>query len=109
MEPSPKPSRGRQFWVEHVNAWSTSGLSQAEYCRQYNLPKGNFYNWKLKLKSRTVIPVLVESDKAPVHQESGPLDDTIEIMLANNIRCRFPHNINLDTAEGWIRVLSNIQ
>ena len=27
MEPSPKPSRSRQFWVEHVYSWSSSGLS----------------------------------------------------------------------------------
>ncbi len=108
MDSSPKPNKSRQYWVEHVSAWSTSGLSQADYCRQHDLAKGNFYNWKLKLKSKTVIPVVVKPDKGPAHTESSSHDKAIEITLANNIRCRFPHNINLVTASDWIRVLSNI-
>lgn len=38
MEKSIKRNKSRQFWVGHVNAWSDSDLSQAEYCRQHNLP-----------------------------------------------------------------------
>ncbi|VAW71646.1 hypothetical protein MNBD_GAMMA12-1146 [hydrothermal vent metagenome] len=109
MDSSSKATKNRQFWIDHVNTWSTSGLSQAEYCRQHDLPMGKFYNWKLKLKSKTVIPVVVQPDKGPSHTESSFTDNSIEITLANNIRCRFPDSINLDTASDWIRVLSNIQ
>jgi len=107
MEKSIKRNKSRQFWVEHVNAWSDSDLSQAEYCRQHNLPMGNFYNWKLKLKSRTVIPVVVQSDNKPASELSCL--SAIEITLANNIRCQFPGNMDLNAASDWIRVLSNIQ
>ncbi len=109
MDKSVKRNKSRHFWVEHVNAWSDSGLSQAGYCRQHNLSKGNFYNWKLKLKSKSVIPVVIQPDKGSAHTEPSSHDKAIEITLANNIRCRFPHNINLVTASDWIRVLSSIQ
>ena len=109
MDSPSKPNKTREFWIEHVDTWSTSGLSQVEYCRQHNLSKGKFYNWKLKLKSKAIIPVVVQPDKGPSHTESSFSDKSIEITLANNIRCRFPDNINLDAASGWIRVLSNIQ
>ena len=82
MEPSSKPSKARQFCVEHVNAWSVSGLSQAEYCRQKDLPMGKFYNWKLKLKSKAVIRMVVQSDEAPGSSISSSPKIAIEITLA---------------------------
>ncbi len=27
----------QQFWSEHVNAWSNSGVTQAQYCREHDL------------------------------------------------------------------------
>jgi len=109
MEPSSKPGKARQYWVEHVNAWSVSGLSQAEYCRQYDLPMGKFYNWKLKLKSKTIIPVVVQPDKAPSASIFSSPETTIEITLPKNIRCQFLYNINLNIATGCIKVLSDMK
>ena len=37
--------RNRQFWLEHVSQWKTSGLSKAAYCERHQLKPGSFYNW----------------------------------------------------------------
>ena len=36
-----KTSR-RPFWQEHLRAWSQSGLTQADYCRQHELSRAAF-------------------------------------------------------------------
>jgi hypothetical protein len=37
------------FWRNHIAQWQTSGLSQAEYCRQYKLTGYQFSYWKKRL------------------------------------------------------------
>lgn len=32
----------RQFWIEHIKAWSKSNMAQAEYARQHNLSIKSF-------------------------------------------------------------------
>lgn len=60
-----------QKWLEHVEAWKKTSISQREYCRLNNLSVKSFSNWKLKLsrsqEARPVaeadIPVLKSSPK----------------------------------------------
>ena len=37
-----------QIWLEHIEAWKQSGLSQAQYCRTHNISSKSFYYWKCK-------------------------------------------------------------
>lgn len=39
----------QQHWSSIIEAWSRSGLSQAEYCRQHQVDLERFYAWKYKL------------------------------------------------------------
>lgn len=48
---SREPRRNRQFWIDHVQSWQTSGLSKAAYCAQHELKPGSFYNWSRKANS----------------------------------------------------------
>jgi len=41
-----------KIWKAHIRAFSRSGLSRREYCRQHNLSYHAFYYWKKKLFSR---------------------------------------------------------
>jgi len=45
---------GKRFWGAHINAWSRSGLSIAEYCRRQGLSYHAFRYWKQKLDHGTV-------------------------------------------------------
>ena len=42
----------RKFWHEHIKAWSESGMTQAEYCRQSHLSSKSFGYWKRKQKKK---------------------------------------------------------
>jgi transposase len=44
------PSEEKEpFWSRELNAWQSSGLSQAEYQRTHGLTKNAFTYWKRKL------------------------------------------------------------
>ncbi len=32
----------RRYWKRHIQSWRSSGLTQAEYQRQHNLPQWQF-------------------------------------------------------------------
>ncbi len=40
------------FWHEHLSAWSASGLTQADYCRQHQLSRAAFGWWKRQLHGK---------------------------------------------------------
>lgn len=41
-----KPKREeRATWFQRVRDWQESGLSKADYCRQYHISPGSFYHW----------------------------------------------------------------
>jgi hypothetical protein len=52
MDGDAKVERER-MWRGHLAAWRTSGLSQAEYCRQRGLTQTDFSWWKRELARRT--------------------------------------------------------
>ncbi len=43
----------RKLWQAHIKAWSESGMTQAEYCRQNGLSIKSFGYWKRKHKRET--------------------------------------------------------
>ena len=41
----------REWWLRHVEAWRSSGLTQSEYCRRHGVGKGSLARWSSKLKA----------------------------------------------------------
>jgi hypothetical protein len=39
------------YWTKQVTLWKRSGLSQAAFCREYNLSLSRFLYWRKKLMS----------------------------------------------------------
>ncbi len=39
----------KKFWLEHIEHWQSSGLSQAAYCQHHGLVAHQFSYWKRKL------------------------------------------------------------
>ena len=52
--------RNSAFWQHHIAQWQSSGLSQANYCRQHNLAIHQLSYWKGKLLV-TSQPLLTKS------------------------------------------------
>ncbi len=50
----------RRFWEKHIEKWESSGLSQAEYCRQNGVNIKSFHHWKRRAGHLCCKPVLVE-------------------------------------------------
>ena len=44
---------GNKYWQHHIAQWQTSGLSQAEYCRQNKITGHQFSYWKSKLSGNS--------------------------------------------------------
>ena len=104
-------SKGRQFWADHIDTWSRSDLNQTAYCRQNNISKSCFYNWKSKLHTSNVIPVTVEPLFAPkaTNVPDGQADpSTIEITLNNGVSCKFPTHMGIDSVLPWLRCLREL-
>jgi hypothetical protein len=59
-------------WLQHVDAWRSSGLTQAQYCRQHGLAAKSFSFWLRRRRTEEsavsvvdLIPVqIAQTDKA---------------------------------------------
>ena len=77
----------RQFWEGHVDHWKTSGLTQAEYCRQNDLRVHSFWYWRKRFCPKNTSATLVE---LPIRGAlSGPfLNLPASLCLVINGLCR---------------------
>lgn len=85
MKESKDSAERRRFWEQHLRDWKSSGLSQAEYCRQHKVSLKSFLYWKRKDKGMSAPVCLVEvpvqrraavsltPHPRPVHLEVGSL------------------------------------
>lgn len=88
-------SRDPRFWENHVSSWKQSSLSQAEYCRQNDLPLHRFYNWKAKFEPQKLIPVEVK--EKPNSQYISMEIEKIRIQLPNGIELRVPSSLSIES------------
>jgi len=56
------------FWQEHLRAWSQSGLTQADYCRQQQLSAAAFGWWKRQLHGKAKPRRRSSGAKRPQHR-----------------------------------------
>ncbi len=60
-----------KHWLNHIEGWQRSGLSQAAYCRQHDLNANSFtgrlseFRKKLNAVTPDLIPVQVNVDEEP--------------------------------------------
>ena len=55
----------RVLWKQHLEEWSRSGSTQAEYCRQHKLSTKSFTYWKRRFRQKppvSFMPVQVKSE-----------------------------------------------
>ena len=82
----------QQYQQEHIEAWQASGLSQAAYCREYELNAKTFGNWlriyRIERKDSqmpVMIPLAINAELSSVHSHSLYL------------RCSGGHTLELPT------------
>lgn len=73
----PRDPRKEQFWRDHVQRWSASGLRIRAYCRRYGLAEASFHAWRRTLAAR---------DRAAATAAAAP----VELVLPNGWLLRLP-------------------
>ena len=67
----------REWWSIHIEAWQRSGVSQAEYCRQFRFDEKTFTRWLQHLAGEEAARKLVayqtelRRDKRREEREKG--------------------------------------
>jgi hypothetical protein len=82
---SSKRASNAQFWEEHIAAWRSTGLSQAEYCRSNGLVKSRFWYWRRRLDRHeaediSFVPVAVSPNR------TSPPSGAIRVITPNGYR-----------------------
>jgi hypothetical protein len=85
-------------WLQHIEAWRTSGLTQAQYCRQNGLAAKSFSFWlqrkrteEAAMPSVDLIPVqIAPTDKVPNSVSTLRLKyQAIELELSTDVSPRW--------------------
>lgn len=77
-------------WKNHIEAWQSSGLSQAAYCRQQGINAQSFssqlyaFRSQCATQSPTLIPVQIQQ----------PLPESIVLQLVQGHRLELPASIS---------------
>ena len=105
-------STKEKFWLDHLNAWRKSDLSNAAYCSAHNLDVKLFSSWKTKLyrshpelKNKTFeIPVFLPV--GVVKSELVEHTSGIYIHLANELKISLERNFDETTLSRVIAIVN---
>jgi len=77
----------REFWIQQVERWRASGLTQVAYCRRHRLVKGTLGYWVSILKKpKTAKTQLVEIGRAERNDQTPR--SPIELVVPNRYLLR---------------------
>ena len=110
-----KKTSRRPFWQEHLQAWSKSGLTQADYCRQHQLSRAAFGWWKRQLQGkpkgrtgtkqpqsdRQTAVQFVEVQRGP-DVDTGSSSAVYEVLLSHGRAIRVGHEFDPDVLKRLI-------
>lgn len=96
----------QQFWNNHIEEWTASGLTQVEYCRLHGISIKSFEYWKRKSKN-TSAPALVE---VPLPKSfSIPLSyPQLCLVIGRNYRIEIGKGFDSEDLERVVRILGCI-
>ena len=103
MQPTISPER----WLEHLDAWKQSGLTQADYCRMNELIIHQFWYWKNKLKGKdSLAKQKVTSGFAIAQFETVTTHpQTISVTLPDGTTLNDIHAANINVAAQLLEAL----
>ena len=95
-------TKKQKYWQHHIETWSQSGLSQAAYCREYNLKIKSFTYFKLRLKKN--LPVqFVQVPVEPVRVPSF-----VKLNVGSSFQIEIPDGFSQDTLTQVLQVLRGV-
>jgi hypothetical protein len=85
----------RQRWLEHVNAWQASDLTQKAFCQAHQLGYASFRRWRGIFKAEQT--KVVESASEPVRF----LPVNIKDPIASTLRIHLQDGLHIEVAPGF--------
>jgi hypothetical protein len=84
----------RSYWMQHIDSWQKTSLTQVEYCRQHNLKHHQLVYWKKRfLKTETnvsFVPLKLEDLlETPTRHDQASLTLVINNQFKVEIRAGF--------------------
>lgn len=89
-------------WLQHIEAWQTSGLSQAEYCAEQQI---NVRTFTARLSDYRKLPATVSSVLIPVQVEQVP-NAAMVFTHAQGHRLELPASVSASWVAELLRCLS---
>ena len=95
----------RRYWKRHIQSWRSSGLTQAEYQRQHNLPQWQFVYWKKKFDRPTVSD---EMAIVPIPLPSANTTTPLNLIVDDRYRIEITEGFQPEVLELVLEVVSRV-
>lgn len=92
---------GKDYWINHISSWKSSGLTQAAYCKKKGLSIGYFSQLVSKNKNN----VVVKSELIEIKPISG--NRNILLQVSDSYRMIIPDEFSAKTLEQILDILEN--
>ena len=99
----------QRLWEKRLAQWSTSGLSQAEYCRSNNIGLKSFQYWKRRSKLNGAPPALIEVPLSkPLAITALSASPQLCLVVDQRYRVEIAKGFDPEDLERVVRVLGRI-
>jgi len=95
-------TKKQKYWQCHIEKWSQSGLSQAAYCREYNLKIKSFNYFKSRLK-KTLPVQFVQVPVEPVRVPSF-----LKLNIGSSFQIDIPDGFSQNTLTQVLQILRGV-
>ncbi len=107
MNATQKTRNARQ-WQLHLQAWQSSGMSQAGYCREHNLSEKGFNYWVRKHRqqdSLQLVPLEIQPEFLPTRLVSTR---ELKLRIGRSACLEIPADFDPAAFEKIIRLVADI-
>jgi hypothetical protein len=95
-------TKKQKYWQHHIEEWSQSGLSQAAYCREYNLKIKSFVYFKSRLKKNLPVQFV----QVPI--EPVPAPSFLKLNIGSSFQIDIPDGFSQNTLTQVLQVLRGV-
>ncbi len=95
-------TKKQKYWQRHIEKWSQSGLSQAAYCREYNLKIKSFTYFKSRLKKNLPVQFV----QVPI--EPARVPSFLKLNISSNFQIEIPDGFSQNTLTQVLQVLGGV-
>jgi len=98
-----KLTKKQRRWQRHIKQWFQSELSQAAYCREYNLKIKSFTYFKSRLEKENLPVQFVQVPVEPVRVPSF-----VKLNVGSNFQIEIPDGFSQNTLTQVLQVLGDV-